>query len=109
MKVISLFVFISCLFIFSSYALAADGGKIFTEKCSMCHGPKGAGTPMGPAMKGNDFITKGKADDIRKVILEGRTGSYKKYTNISIDMPKMPMPDADVNALIGFIQGDLQK
>ena len=40
MKVISLFVIISCLFIFSGSTLAADGGKIFTEKCSMCHGPK---------------------------------------------------------------------
>ena len=109
MKVISLFVIISSLFIFSGSTLAADGGKIFTEKCSMCHGPKVAGTPMGPAMKGNEFITKGNAADMRKVILEGRTGSYKKYPKISIDMPKMPMPDADVSALISFMQGDLQK
>ena len=109
MKVISLFVIISSLFIFSGSTLAADGGKIFTEKCSMCHGPKGAGTPMGPAIKGNEYVTKGNADDIRKVILEGRTGSYKKYPKISIDMPKMQMPDADVSALISFMQGDLQK
>src|SRR3990172_12698562 len=109
MKAISLIIVITILSVFSSSAIAADGSKIYTEKCSMCHGPKGAGTPMGPAMKGNEFITKGNAADMRKVILEGRTGSYKKYPKISIDMPKMPMPDADVSALISFMQGDLQK
>ena len=64
---------------------------------------------MGPAIKGNEYVTKGNSDDIRKVILEGRTGSYKKYPKISIDMPKMQMPDSDVSALISFMQGDLQK
>ena len=108
MKVTSVIV-ISSLLIFSGSAIAADGGKIYKEKCSMCHGPKGTGTPMGPSIKGNEFITKGKAEEIRKVILEGRTGASKKYPKIPIDMPKMPMPDADVDALVIFLQGDLQK
>lgn len=108
MKVVSVIVF-SSLLIFSGSAIAADGGKIFKEKCSMCHGLKGEGTPMSPSIKGNEFITKGTAEEIRKVILEGRTGASKKYPKIPIDMPKMPMPDADVDALVIFLQGDLQK
>lgn len=108
MKIVSAIV-ISSLLIFSGSAIAADDGKIYKEKCSMCHGPQGAGTPMGPSIKGNEFITKGKADEIRKVILEGRTGSSKKYPKISMDMPKLPMPDAEVDALIIFLKGDLQK
>ena len=108
MKVTSVIV-ISSLLIFSGSAIAADGGNIYKEKCSMCHGSKGEGTPMSPSIKGNEFITKGKAEEIRKVILEGRTGASKKYPKIPIDMPKMPMPDADVDALVTFLKGDLQK
>lgn len=109
MKALSLIIVMTMLSVFSSSAMAADGSKIYTEKCSMCHGPKGAGTPMGPSVKGNEFITKGTADDIKKVIIEGRAGSNKKYAKISIDMPKVPMSNEDVMALISFLQGNLQK
>lgn len=108
MKVVS-FMVISLLLIFSGFAVAADGGKTYKDKCSMCHGPQGAGTPMAPSLKGNEFITKGKADEIKKVVLEGRTGPSKKYPKIPFDMPKMAMPDADIDALISFLKGDLQK
>ena len=109
MKSISLIIVMTILSVFSSSAIAADGSKIYTEKCSMCHGPKGAGTPMGPSIKGNEFITKGTADDIKKVINEGRAGSNKKYPKIAIDMPRMSISDEDVKALVLFMQGDLQK
>ncbi len=33
----------------------------------------------------------------------------KKYPKITFDMPKMAMPDADVDALITYLKGDLQK
>lgn len=88
---------------------AADGAKIYGSKCSVCHGPKGAGTPMGPGFKGNEFITKGKAADIKKVIIEGRTGKDKKYPKLTMDMPKNPMPDDEADALIKFMQTEMQK
>ncbi len=108
MKFVSL-IFVSLLLIFSGSAMAADGGKIYNDKCSMCHGPQGAGTLMAPAMKNNEFVTGGKAEDIKKVIIEGRAGSAKKYPKITFDMPRMTMPDADVAALITYLKGDLQK
>ena len=109
MKAICLIIVMTILSVFSSSAIAADGSKIYTEKCSMCHGPKGAGTPMGPSVKGNEFITKGTADDIKKLIIEGRSGSNKKYPKIAIDMPKTSLSDEDVKSLVLFLQGDLQK
>ena len=109
MKALSLIIVITILSVFSSSAIAADGSKIYTEKCSMCHGPKGAGTPMGPSIKGNEFISKGTADDIKKVINEGRAGSNKKYPKIAIDMPRTSLSDEDVKSLVLFLQGDLQK
>ena len=100
---------ISAALLLAGTAFAADGAKIYNTKCSICHGPKGAGSPMGPAFKGNEFITNGKVADIKKTIIEGRTGKDKKYPKITMDMPKNPMPDDEADALIKFIQTDLQK
>ncbi|HLG22643.1 MAG TPA: c-type cytochrome, partial [Candidatus Manganitrophaceae bacterium] len=69
-------------------ASAIDASKLYAEKCVPCHGPKGEGTPTGPAQKGNPFITKGKPAEVKKVIMEGRAGKDKKYPNIPVDMPK---------------------
>ncbi|MCC6543631.1 MAG: cytochrome c [Nitrospirae bacterium] len=109
MKTHLIIVIILAAFICSVSAFAADGSKVYKEKCSLCHGPAGGGTPMGPSFKGNEFITKGKAADIKIVILEGRSGSNKKYAKISMDMPKISMSDEDVQALISYMQVDLQK
>lgn len=108
MKAVSVIV-VSLLLVFGGSAIAADGGKIYKDKCSMCHGPLGAGTMMAPPLKGSEFITKGKAEDIKKVVVEGRSGAAKKYPKITFDMPKLPMPDADLDALTSFLTGDLQK
>src|SRR3989338_9101706 len=79
-------------------AIAADGTSLYNTKCAACHGPKGQGMKgMAPALKGNEFTTKGDVGDI------------KKYKDMAIDMPKIPMSDADVDALVKFLQGELQK
>ena len=91
-------------------AIAADGTSLYNTKCAACHGPKGQGMKgMAPALKGNELTTKGDVGDIKKVILEGRTGKAKKYKDMAIDMPKTPMSDTDVDALVKFLQGELQK
>lgn len=64
---------------------------------------------MGPVLKGNEFISKGDAASITKVIIDGRSGKDKKYPNFPIDMPKSPMPEEDAKALVNFLQEDLQK
>ncbi len=94
---------------FAGVSLAADGAKLYTNKCFACHGQKGAGTPMAPALKGNEFITKGDVNQVKKIILEGRTGRDKKYPKFPADMPKIPMPEDAVTTLINFLQGDMQK
>lgn len=96
-------------FILVGSAFAADGAAIYAGKCSACHGQKGAGSPMAPALKGNEFITKGDAASITKVFIDGRAGKDKKYPNFPIDMPKNPMPEEDARALVNFLKGDLQK
>ena len=46
---------------------------------------------------------------LKKVILEGRSGSNKKYPKIAIDMPRTSISEEDAKALVLFMQGDLQK
>ncbi|HAG49787.1 MAG: hypothetical protein A2X87_07335 [Deltaproteobacteria bacterium GWC2_42_51] len=94
---------------FAGTALAG-GSDIYKAKCAACHGQKGEGMKgMAPAQKGNKFITEGKAEDIKKVILEGRAGAAKKYKEYPIDMPKSGLSDADADEVVKFMQGDMQK
>lgn len=91
-------------------AAFAGGADIYKAKCVACHGQKGEGMKgMAPAHKGNQFVTKSKPEDIKKVILEGRAGAAKKYKEFPIDMPKSGLSDAEATEVVKFMQGDLQK
>ena len=104
----SLIVAVACLGI-GTEALAVDAPKLFSEKCAVCHGAKGEGTPTGPAQKGDEFIVTAKPADVKRVIMEGRAGTAKLYPNIPVDMPKGLVSEAEADALVKFLQGDLQK
>jgi mono/diheme cytochrome c family protein len=88
---------------------AAEGVQLYSQKCAACHGSNGEGSPTGPALKGNPFVGKGKPADIKKVILQGRSGPDKKYTNIPIGMPGGLASETEADALVKFLQGDFQK
>jgi len=90
-------------------APAADGSELFRAKCIACHGPKGEGTPVGPTLKGNAFIVKGTPDEIKKVVMAGRTDAEKKYPNIMNSMPGGLATEAEADALVVYLKGDLQK
>lgn len=95
---------------FAGTSFAADPAAIYKSKCTLCHGPKGEGIKgMAPPHKGNTFITQGKPEEIKKAILEGRAGKAKKYKEYPVDMPKNPLSDADADALVKYLQTDLQK
>ncbi|MBI3397948.1 MAG: cytochrome c [Deltaproteobacteria bacterium] len=101
---------LSINFVFAGTVLAADGATIYKTKCALCHGDKGEGKKgMAPAHRGNEFISKGKTEDVKKVILEGREGAAKKYKEFPIPMPKSGLSDTDADAVAKFMQGDLQK
>ena len=93
----------------SETAWAADGAGIFSERCASCHGPAGQGTASGPALKGNSFVTSGKAAEIKKVIMGGRTAAEKKYPNLQMIMPAGLAGDSEADALVSYLKGDLQK
>ncbi len=88
---------------------AMDGGRLFASKCAACHGPKGEGSPVGPALKGNSYVMKGTPDEIKKLIIMGRSGEEKKYPEIMIGMPSGLATEAEADALVVYLQGGLQK
>lgn len=103
------FLVIMMSFFVTNSAMAVDAAALFASKCAACHGPKGEGTPVGPAQRGNAFVTKGKPDEIKKVIMEGRVGKDRKYPNIMAEMPKGLVTETEAEALVKYLQGDLQK
>ena len=88
---------------------AIDAAQLYGSKCTACHGSKGEGTQVGPALKGNPFITKGTSDEIKKIILTGRTEKEKKYPNYMIAMPGGLASEAEADALVAYLKGELQK
>ncbi|GMR04471.1 MAG: hypothetical protein BMS9Abin23_0369 [Thermodesulfobacteriota bacterium] len=85
-------------------ALAADGAAIYKTKCATCHGAKGQGAALGPALKGNEFIKSGSDGDITGVILKGRTGDERRYEKFSFGMPAQRLGDDDAREVVKYLR-----
>jgi mono/diheme cytochrome c family protein len=102
-------------FVFSATLLAPeislglDGAKLFGDKCIACHGSKGEGTQVGPALKGDPFVIQGTPAEIKRVITSGRTQNEKKYPKIVTPMPGGLASADEADALVIYLKGDLQK
>lgn len=101
-------IFCSALFL-PEASMSADGAQLFSSKCVSCHGSKGKGTQVGPALQGDPFVTQGAPEEIKKVIMKGRTEKEKKYPNIMVPMPSGLASEAEADALVIYLKGDLQK
>ena len=88
----------------SSWAQDA-GEKVYKAKCSMCHGPDGAGaTPAGKATKARDFCS----DEVKKETDQEWTHIIVKGKN------KMPgydkkLTDTEVKDVIAYIRALCKK
>jgi len=88
----------------------ADGAATFQEKCATCHGDKGQGIEgLAPPLKGNTFVTSASAADLKSHIVNGRTGKNRRYPKIPGGMPGVLMPEPELEALVKYVTGDLQK
>lgn len=95
----------------ASVAMAKTGEEIYKTVCAPCHGAKGEGKkPMGPAQKGNKFVTDSADADVAAVIKNGRAGADKKYKDYPSPMPpQKALTDAEIADLVKYLKGDLQK
>jgi len=89
--------------------------NVFRLRCSTCHGADGEGTDhnypqTGPALKGNPFVQHAPPAAIIAVIRKGRTGPQRLYHESYPNMPSFGAEIVpDVDALVHFLQTDLQK
>lgn len=90
--------------IFSSAAIAADGASVYSANCQLCHGANGAGAAMGPKLANTDFI-KGDASAIKDAIINGISMDAKKYPNFMMAMPKVPLSEAELDAVVTYLKG----
>lgn len=94
---------------------AFDAPGYFQLRCATCHGTEGQGTKgvmpaLGPALKGNPFIVNGSPAAIRTVIRKGRSGQKRLYNDTYPNMPSFGSEAVpDVDALVAYLKGDLQK
>jgi mono/diheme cytochrome c family protein len=87
--------------LFSGSAFAADGEKLFRDICAACHGVKGKGGPLAPALKGNEFLKTSTVDELKKLIQGGRQRKDKLYPEFPIEMPAhTQLTDEEVEAII---------
>ncbi|MEK6759897.1 MAG: cytochrome c [Deltaproteobacteria bacterium] len=92
---------------FSGTAIAADGAAIFKSKCQACHGADGAGSPMAPAFKANDWIKTQKEDVIAATIKNGRPAKESRFEKgkYTIGMAKQALSDDDLKAIVAHLKG----
>lgn len=82
----------------------------YQETCGVCHGEKGEGMQgLAPALKGNEFITKGSEADIAATITKGRMGDQKKYKDLPSPMPPASMSDARLKGIIAYLKNEIQQ
>jgi mono/diheme cytochrome c family protein len=99
-----------------SSVAAVDSAGYYQLRCATCHGDQGQGTrnwgvpPTGPALKGNPFVVNGSPAAIRTVIRKGRSGQKRLYDDAYPNMPSFdPGVVPDVDGLVTYLKGDLQK
>ena len=94
---------------------AFDAPGYYQLRCAGCHGIEGQGTraqvpPLGPALKGNPFVVNGSPTAIKTVVRRGRSGQKRLYNDTYPNMPGFGVEAVpDVDALVAFIKGDLQR
>ena len=94
---------------------AFDAPGYYQLRCATCHGSEGQGTKaqlpaLAPALKGNPFVVNGSPAALRTVIRKGRAGQKRLYNDTYPNMPSFgPEVVPDVDALVAYIKGDLQR
>lgn len=96
----------------ASSVMAADAAANFKSICSVCHGMKGEGKKgLCPSLRDSQFVGTASATEIKDVILDGRSGSKKKYKDYPSPMPahKGRLKDDDSEALAKYLKEVIQK
>ncbi|MDH4445108.1 MAG: PA14 domain-containing protein [Akkermansiaceae bacterium] len=89
-------------------AFAQDGGQLFTQHCSACHGTDGKGATGGafPPLAGSAWVA-GDADRAIKIVLHGLHGPINvagKTYNLAMPPQGAVIPDDHIAAILTFVR-----
>lgn len=89
-------------------ALAQDGGQLFTQYCSACHGTDGKGATGGafPPLAGSPWV-EGDPDRAVNVVLFGLHGPVNvagKVYNLEMPPQGAVLPDDQIAAILTFVR-----
>ena len=107
--------FLAGAFLPTASSAAFDAAGYYQMRCAACHGSEGQGTKaqvpaLAPALKGNPFVVNGSPAAIRTIIRKGRSGQKRLYNDTYPNMPSFgPEAVPDVDALVAYLKGDLQR
>ena len=87
--------------------LIADGRTIFSRNCSTCHGESANGIPnLGPSLIKTSFMTNASDDELRTLIINGRSNN-DPLNKTGLAMPPKggnpSLTDLDISALIAYL------
>ncbi|GBE22236.1 MAG TPA: c-type cytochrome [Actinobacteria bacterium] len=90
-------------------AAEPDGATVYQTNCAACHGPAGEGIAGSfPPLVDNPAVQD--AEFVRTVVTGGLSGPIEVF-GVQYDgvmPPFASLSDAEITALIGYVQGDLQ-
>ncbi len=75
---------------------AADGRKIFRERCAECHGADARGTGKGPGLEGNPHLSGQPTGQIRAIVQQGIPAA---------GMPPFDLPAEELDAVAAYVHG----
>ncbi|MFN7918221.1 MAG: cytochrome c [Vicinamibacterales bacterium] len=79
----------------------ARGQAVYAEqKCSLCHSIAGKGNAKGPL----DDVGKSSAADLKAWIVDAKGMTAKTKATRKPDMKSYTLPEADVDALVAYMQ-----
>ncbi len=90
MRLVTVFALICCVL----PAHAADGRKLFQQRCAPCHGSDARGGGQGPGLAGNPRLSGQTAAQLRAIVQQGFPNS---------GMPAFDLPAEELDAIAAFV------
>ncbi len=78
------------------------GQALFNQKCALCHGPRGVGSPQGPPLV-HKYYEPGHHSDLA-FVLAVRRGVRAHHWRFGDMAPVPGLSDADVRAVIDYVR-----
>jgi PQQ-dependent dehydrogenase (methanol/ethanol family) len=74
---------------------APDAQEAYAKLCSGCHGADAHGSQQGPGLAGNPSVGRRSVQNLRTLIVNGIPAA---------GMPAFPLPEPELNALVGLVK-----